>query len=292
MEKLVVLQNEIGNTPIVDLQNGIYGKVESANPAGSIKDRAAYFMVRRALESEVLKSDGFIVEATSGNTGIGLAYIAKRLGIECVIVMPESMSEERRNMIAKYGARLVLTSAMQGMNGVVCKAKEIAASGGWLANQFGNRACIEAHYLTTAPEIFASVPNVGCVVAGIGSGGTAMGIKAYIDKNNIDCKVIGVEPSASPLLSKGYASSHKIQGIGANFVPEILDVDKLDGIVDIDDCQAMDAMRVLYKQFEVKCGISSGAAYAAALRLRASVDGNIVVILPDGADRYDCSLYE
>lgn len=292
MEELDVLQKEIGNTPIVNLQNGIYGKLESANPAGSIKDRAAYFMVRRALERGTLKRGVPIVEATSGNTGIGLAYIASRLDIECVIVMPESMSEERRNMIAKYGAHLVLTPALLGMDGAVCKAKEIASSGGWLANQFGNSACVEAHFFTTAPEIFESVENVKYVIAGIGSGGTAMGIKGYIEQNNIDCKVIGVEPSASPLLGKGYVGAHKIQGIGANFIPDILDVEKLDRIIDIGDDEAIEGVQVLYKKFGVKCGISSGAAYAAALRLRESVQGNIVVILPDGSDRYDCSLYE
>lgn len=292
IEKLDVLQKEIGNTPIVNLQNGIYGKLESANPAGSIKDRAAYFMVRRALESGALKRGEAIVEATSGNTGIGLAYIAHCLDIKCVIVMPESMSEERRNMISKNGAQLVLTPASLGMDGAVCKAKEIAGNGGWLANQFGNAACVEAHFLTTAPEIFESVQSVKYVIAGIGSGGTAMGIKRYIEQNYINCRVIGVEPSASPLLCKGCAGAHKIQGIGANFIPDILEVEKLDGIFDIADDDAIEGVRRLYKQFGVKCGISSGAAYMAALRLRENVQGNIVTILPDGADRYDCSLYE
>ncbi len=221
-EKLDVLSKKIGNTPIASLGDGIYGKVEGNNPAGSVKDRAAFYMVLRALENGDLKEGGTIVEATSGNTGIGLSYVARELGLKAVMVMPESMSRERRDMIAAYGAELVLTPASEGMAGAVRKAKELAENGAWLANQFGNYASVEAHFYTTAPEIFSQVPTAKYVVAGVGSGGTAMGVKKYIEQNGIDCKMVAVEPLSSPLLTQGHAGSHKIQGIGANFIPTIV----------------------------------------------------------------------
>lgn len=291
-EKLDVLSKKIGNTPILSLGNGIYGKLEGKNPAGSIKDRAAFFMIMRALENGELEEGGTVVEATSGNTGIGLAYVARELGLNAVMVMPESMSKERREMISAYGAQLVLTPASEGMAGAVKKAKEIAESGAWLANQFGNFASVEAHFYTTAPEIFASVPTVKYIVAGVGSGGTVMGVKKYIEQNGIDCQVVAVEPLSSPLLTKGYAGAHKIQGIGANFVPAIVDVSKLDIIIDVADDDAIRAAAELWHKFGIKCGISSGAAYFAARELRKRTDGDIVVVLPDNGDRYPQSLYE
>ena len=287
-EKLDVLSKKIGNTPILSLGDGIYGKLEGKNPAGSIKDRAALFMIMRALENGELEEGGTVVEATSGNTGIGLAYVAREL----VMVMPESMSKERREMISAYGAQLVLTPASEGMAGAVKKAKEIAESGAWLANQFGNFASVEAHFYTTAPEIFASVPTVKYIVAGVGSGGTVMGVKKYIEQNGIDCQVVAVEPLSSPLLTKGYAGVHKIQGIGANFVPAIVDVSKLDQIIDVSDENAIKSVGEIYRKFGEKCGISSGAAYFAARELRKRTDGDIVVVLPDNGDRYPQSLYE
>lgn len=291
-EKLDVLSKKIGNTPILSLGDGIYGKLEGKNPAGSIKDRAALFMIMRALENGELEEGGTVVEATSGNTGIGLAYVARELGINAVMVMPESMSKERRKMISAYGAQLVLTPASEGMAGAVKKAKEIAEGGAWLANQFGNYASVEAHFYTTAPEIFASVPTVKYIVAGVGSGGTVMGVKKYIEQNGIDCQVVAVEPLSSPLLTKGYTGVHKIQGIGANFVPAIVDVSKLDQTIDVADEDAIKAVGEIYRKFGEKCGISSGAAYFAARELRKRTDGDIVVVLPDNGDRYPQSLYE
>lgn len=291
-EKLDILAKKIGNTPIVSLGERIYGKVEGNNPAGSVKDRAAFYMVLRALQNGDLKESGTIVEATSGNTGIGLAYVARELGLNAVMVMPESMSKERREMISAYGAQLVLTPASEGMAGAVKKAKEIAEGGAWLANQFGNYASVEAHFYTTAPEIFKQVPAAKYVVAGVGSGGTAMGVKKYIEQNRINCKLVAVEPLASPLLTKGYAGAHKIQGIGANFVPAIVDVSKLDIIIDVADEDAIRAAAELWHKFGIKCGMSSGAAYFAAQTLAKQVEGDIAVVLPDNGNRYPQSLYE
>lgn len=291
-EKIRLLESKIGHTPILDMGNGIFGKIEAKNPAGSIKDRAALYMIMHALEGGELTADGTIVEATSGNTGIGLAYVARELGIKAIIVMPENMSEQRRDMIARYGAQLVLTDKSLGMAGAVAKAKEIESGGGWLANQFSNLAGVEAHYYTTAPEIFAQVPNAKYIVAGVGSGGTAMGIKRYIADNHVDCEVVAVEPLASPLMSKGYAGAHAIQGIGANFIPSIVDVNRLDRIETVSDEDAINATKQIYRQYGVKCGISSGAAYSVAMRLRGEITGDIVVILPDDGDRYDACLYK
>lgn len=280
-----------GNTPMLSLGDGLYGKLEGKNPAGSIKDRAAFYMVMRALEKGDLKEDGTIVEATSGNTGIGLSYVARELGLKAVIVMPESMSKERRDMISSYGAELALTPASEGMAGAVRKANEIAKSGAWLANQFGNYASVEAHFYTTAPEIFSQVPGAKYVVAGVGSGGTVMGVKKYIEQNAIDCKVVAVEPLSSPLFTQGHAGGHKIQGIGANFIPAIVDVSKFDEVIDVSDDDAIRTTGELYRNFGVKCGISSGAAYFAAQTLRKQVEGDIVVVLPDNGERYPQSLY-
>lgn len=291
-EKLNILSKMIGNTPMLSLGDGLYGKLEGKNPAGSIKDRAAFYMVMRALEKGDLKERGTIVEATSGNTGIGLSYVARELGLKAVIVMPESMSKERRDMISSYGAELVLTPASEGMAGAVRKANEIAKSGAWLANQFGNYASVEAHFYTTAPEIFSQVPGAKYVVAGVGSGGTAMGVKKYIEQNAIDCKVVAVEPLSSPLFTQGHAGGHKIQGIGANFIPAIVDVSKFDEVIDVSDDDAIRTTGELYRNFGVKCGISSGAAYYAACSLRQRVDGDIVVVLPDNGERYPQSLYQ
>ena len=291
-EKPNILSKMIGNTPMLSLGDGLYGKLEGKNPAGSIKDRAAFYMVMRALEKGDLKERGTIVEATSGNTGIGLSYVARELGLKAVIVMPESMSKERRDMISSYGAELVLTPASEGMAGAVRKANEIAKSGAWLANQFGNYASVEAHFYTTAPEIFSQVPGAKYVVAGVGSGGTAMGVKKYIEQNAIDCKVVAVEPLSSPLFTQGHAGGHKIQGIGANFIPAIVDVSKFDEVIDVSDDDAIRTTGELYRNFGVKCGISSGAAYYAACSLRQRVDGDIVVVLPDNGERYPQSLYQ
>lgn len=291
-DKIGLLASKIGHTPVINMGDGIFGKVEGENPAGSIKDRAGFYMILRAIESGKLSAGGTLVEATSGNTGIGLACVARELGLNAIIVMPENMSKERRDMIASYGAQLVLTDKSLGMAGAVAKAKEIEKSGAWLANQFGNYASIEAHYYTTAPEIFAQVPNVKYIIAGVGSGGTAMGIKKYIDDKKLRCKVIAVEPSSSPLMSKGYAGAHKIQGIGANFVPDIVDVSKFDEIKTVSDDDAINMAKEIWQKYGIKCGISSGATYSVARKMRADVQGDIVAILPDNGDRYDIGLYE
>lgn len=292
--KLLEIKNKLGNTPIVDLGNDIYGKLESYNPAGSIKDRAAFYMIYEALKSGELLENGAVVEATSGNTGIGLAYIAKELGIKCIIVMPDSMSIQRRDMIKKYGAELVLTPADGGMAAAVKKANEIVNSnkGYFMANQFGNVASIHAHLETTAPELFKQVPDCKYIVAGLGSGGTIMGFVEYVQANNLDCKVITVEPASSPLLTKKISGLHKIQGIGANFVPDLVDQSKLGTIIDVEDDDAIKAVKELYIKTNEKVGISSGAAYVAAKQLRNNVKGKIVVICPDGGDRYGEELYK
>lgn len=286
------LKSAIGNTPTVDLGDGIFGKVEGLNPAGSIKDRAAFYIIKNALESGELLPHGTVVEATSGNTGIGIAYVARELELNAIICMPDNMSAERRAMIANYGAELVLTPASEGMSGAVAEAKRIKESdGAFIANQFGNSASITAHIETTAPELFAQLPSVKHVICGIGSGGTAMGIAKYISAHNLDCEVIGVEPSSSPLLSKGYAGAHKIQGIGANFIPEILDVSELSRIETADGDEAILSVKQLYQTSGYKCGISSGAVYCVAKRLRKELKGDIAIILPDNGERYGEELY-
>lgn len=289
MDKFDELLKKIGNTPLVETKiERVYAKLESKNPAGSIKDRAAFFMLRRAKD----KIGKGIVEATSGNTGIGLAYVGSQIGVKTVIVMPDNMSLERRQMIASYGAQLVLTPAAEGMEGAVKKARELEGEGFYFINQFANEGNIEAHFETTAPEVFKAIPDTICIVAGIGSGGTVMGFKKYIKANGLKCKVVGVEPKSSPLLTKGYAGPHKIQGIGANFVPSILDKSEVDLILPISDEDAFDYVKWFYKTSGEKVGISSGATLAAAELISERTNGKIVAILADGGDRYSDELYE
>lgn len=288
--KINALKTHIGNTPIVDLGGEIYGKLESENPARSVKDRVAFYMIVDALNSGKLQEGGKIVEATSGNTGIGLAYIARELGLECIIVMPESMSVERRNMISAYGAKLVLTPASEGMAGAVAMAQRIERNEhAYLANQFSNFSCITAHFETTAPEIFSAMPNAKYIISGVGSGGTAMGIKRYIIEKHIDCKVIAVEPQSSPLMSEGWSGAHKIQGIGANFIPKLVDTSYFDQIVTVTDDDAISATIELNKM-GCFCGISSGATYSVAKRIRETNNGQIVAILPDSINRYSLTI--
>lgn len=281
---------KIGKTPLVDSGiDRVYAKLEKYNPAGSIKDRAALFMLINGFKEGKLNKG--IVEATSGNTGIGLAYIAGELEVKCVIVMPDNMSLERRKMISSYGAELVLTPAAEGMAGAVKRAKEIEAQGFYFINQFGNTGNALAHYYTTAPEVFKQHPTAKWIIAGIGSGGTVMGFKKYILEKGLDCKVCGVEPLSSPLISKGKAGSHKIQGIGANFIPDLLDVDRLDKVIAISDDDAFDYIKWFNRCKKEKVGISSGAVLAAAELLAEKTDGDIVAILADGGDRYPDELY-
>jgi cysteine synthase A len=290
--KLKNLEGKIGNTPIVKVGE-VYAKLEGKNPAGSVKDRAGFSIVRDALKRGVLKEGGTVVEATSGNTGIGIAYTTSSLNLRFVAVMPDNMSVERIALMKKYGAEVVLTPAVHGMGGAVQKATEIAEGGAYLAGQFSNPMSIDAHVKTTAPEIFRDLEKVDYIVCGVGSGGTAMGLKRYILENNLMTKVIGVEPEESPLLTKGWSGAHLIQGIGANFVPSILDCTMLDDIRTVEGQKALEAVREIYALSGEKCGISSGAAYVVAKEIKAeNPSKTVLAIFPDGGDRYDNSLCE
>lgn len=290
--KLKALESKIGNTPVIKVGD-VYAKLEGKNPAGSVKDRAGFYIVKDAVERGLIDEGGVVVEATSGNTGIGLAYTTSSLNLHFVAVMPDNMSVERIALMKKYGAEVVLTPAIQGMSGAVDKAKEIASNGGYLAGQFSNPAGTKAHFQTTAPEIFCDLDRVDYIVCGIGSGGTAMGIKKYIVANNLNAKVVGVEPEESPLITKGVAGAHVIQGIGANFVPSILDCTMLDDIRTVEGQKAVEAVREIYALSGEKCGISSGAAYLVAKEIKAeNPSKTVLAIFPDGGDRYDDGLYQ
>lgn len=291
----------VGSTPLMRLErfekqqgicSAILAKLEYFNPGGSVKDRVALHIIEQAEKSGNLKEDSVIIEPTSGNTGIGLAMVAAAKGYKIILTMPESMSLERRQLLAAYGAELVLTPAAEGMSGAVKKAEEIAAKtpDSFIAGQFANPDNPEAHYLTTGPEIWADTDGkVDIFVAAIGTGGTISGTAKYLKEQNPDIKVIGVEPESSPLLTKGVAGAHKIQGIGANFVPDTLNKDIIDEIVTVSDDSAYEYTRIVAKAEGSLVGISSGAALAAACQIakRAENNGkNIVVILPDSGSRY------
>ena len=290
--KLKALESKIGNTPIIKVGD-VYAKLEGKNPAGSVKDRAGFYIVKDAVERGLIDEGGVVVEATSGNTGIGLAYTTSSLNLHFVAVMPDNMSVERIRLMESYGAEVVLTPALQGMSGAVDKAKEIAKNGGYLAGQFSNPAGTKAHFQTTAPEIFRDLENVDYIVCGIGSGGTAMGIKKYIVANNLNAKVVGVEPEESPLITKGVAGAHLIQGIGANFVPELVDVNLFDDVRTVRGEDAIRAVKEIYTLTGEKCGISSGATYLVAKEIKAeNPSKTVLAIFPDGGDRYDDGLYQ
>lgn len=290
-----------GGTPLMELHNyenkyckgsKILAKLEYFNPAGSVKDRVVKQMILDAKESGALKEGSTIIEPTSGNTGIGLASAAASLGYKCILVMPDSMSVERRNLLKAYGAEVVLSEGAKGMAGAVEKAEELAKSidGSFIAGQFVNPSNPKAHYLTTGPEIWEDTDGkIDVFVASVGTGGTLTGTARYLKEKNHDIKVIAVEPKASPLLSEGKAGPHKIQGIGANFVPEILDTKIYDEVVAISDEKAYETANAIAKLEGILVGISSGAAVAAAAEI-SSMDEykgkNIVVILPDSGDRY------
>lgn len=290
-----------GGTPLMELHNyenkyckgsKILAKLEYFNPAGSVKDRVAKQMILDAKESGALKEGSTIIEPTSGNTGIGLASAAASLGYKCILVMPDSMSVERRNLLKAYGAEVVLSEGAKGMAGAVEKAEELVKSidGSFIAGQFVNPSNPKAHYLTTGPELWEDTDGkVDVFVASVGTGGTLTGTARYLKEKNPDIKVIAVEPKASPLLSEGKAGPHKIQGIGANFVPEILDTKIYDEVVAISDEKAYETANAIAKLEGILVGISSGAAVAAAAEIssRDEYKGkNIVVILPDSGDRY------
>ena len=291
----------MGNTPLIELTNlekeldlkaKIFAKVESFNPAGSVKDRVALNMILDAENKGVLTPGATIIEPTSGNTGIGLASIGAMRGYKVILTMPSSMSKERIMLLKAYGAEVVLTEASLGMKGSLQKADELNKEipNSVILGQFVNPANPEMHYKTTGPEIYNDLNGqVDYFVAGIGTGGTISGTGRYLKEKNPNVKVIGVEPFSSPLLTKGTAGPHKIQGIGANFVPETLDQKVYDEIMDITNEESMEFARILGKKEGFLVGISSGAALSAAIKIAKKEENknkNIVVIFPDGGDRY------
>lgn len=285
----------IGYTPIVKI-NGlddsyadVYVKLEKNNPSGSVKDRPVKYIVQDLLAKGEVEIGGTIVESTSGNTGVGLAMVGAALGINVVIVMPDSMSVERRALIQAYGAELVLTPASGGMILAGEKAEEIAKERGAVVfGQFTNDANVVSHAETTAKEILEDVPDVDGFVAGIGTGGTISGVGQVLKEKNPEVKIWGLEPEASPILTKGTAGSHKIQGLGANFIPEILDQSVIDKIDTISNEEAIQTAVDLAKSQGILAGISSGANYAVALRLAKELGKGkkVVVVLPDSGERY------
>lgn len=291
----------VGNTPLVEanhfvkennLKAKVLVKLEYFNPAGSVKDRIAKAIIEDAEERGVLKEGSVIIEPTSGNTGIGLSSIAAVKGYRIIITMPETMSVERRNLMKAYGAELVLTDGAKGMKGAIEKAEELAAEipNSFIAGQFTNPVNPAAHRATTGPEIWEDTEGkVDIFVAGVGTGGTLSGTGAYLKEKNPNVKIVAVEPSSSPVLSKGEAGPHKIQGIGAGFVPDTLDTSIYDEIITVDNEDAFKAGRAFAKQEGVLVGISSGAALQAAkvLAKRPENEGKtIVALLPDTGDRY------
>ena len=291
----------IGNTPLVELtkiekelglEAKILAKLEYFNPAGSVKDRIAKAMIDDAEKSGKLKPGSVIIEPTSGNTGIGLASVAAARGYRSIIVMPETMSVERRQLMAAYGAELVLTEGAKGMKGAIAKAQELAdeTENSFIPGQFVNEANPKAHFETTGPEIYEDTDGeVDIFVAGVGTGGTVTGTGQYLKSKKPEVKVVAVEPETSPVLSQGKAGSHKIQGIGAGFVPDVLDTSVYDEIIPVADNDAFETGRLIGRKEGVLVGISSGAAVYAAIQLAKRPENkgkNIVVLLPDTGDRY------
>ena len=286
----------IGNTPIVKINRlnntkaNIYVKVESFNPGKSIKDRVAYQMILDGLDNKTINQETTIIEPTSGNTGVGLAMVCASLNMKLIIVMPESMSLERRNLIQGYGAKLILTDSNLGMQGSIDKANQLQQeiNNSIVLQQFENKSNPNAHYKTTAKEIFTDL-DVDVFVSGIGTGGTISGVGRYLKERKKDVLVYGVEPLSSNILNGGKASSHAIQGIGANFIPKNLDQSVVDGYIDVKDEDAFITARALMQVEGIGAGISSGAALWAALSLAKNKEfdnKNIVVILPDTNERY------
>ena len=291
----------IGNTPILELKRSgnvwktcapIYAKLEYFNPLGSIKDRAALYMINEAQKSGKIREGTVVIEPTSGNTGIGLAYICATRGIRLVLTMPENMSKERQSLLAALGAEIVLTPAWEGMNGAVTKAQQLHKKNpnSFIPDQFSNPANVQAHVETTAPEILRDLDNqVDIFVSAVGTGGTLTGNAKVFRQVNPDCQVIAVEPAASPLLSQGKIGPHKIQGIGANFIPKILDRSLIDEIIPVADDDAYALCREVAKLEGLLVVISSGAALWAAREVARRPENqgkHVVVILPDTGERY------
>ena len=291
----------VGNTPIVRVNNlikkdelkaDVLAKLEYFNPAGSVKDRIAKEMILDALEKGLINENTTLIEPTSGNTGIGLSAVTTALNLKIIITMPETMSVERRNLMKAYGAELVLTPGSEGMKGAIAKAKELASQieNSFIPGQFENPANPTAHYKTTGPEIYEQTEGkVDIFVAGVGTGGTISGIGKYLKEKNPEVKVVAVEPASSPVLSTGKGGAHKIQGIGAGFVPETLDTKIYDEIITVENEDAFATGKEMAKTEGILVGISSGAALYAAKELAKREENagkTIVVLLPDGGDRY------
>ena len=291
----------VGNTPLVRVNNlikkdelkaDVLAKLEYFNPAGSVKDRIAKEMILDALEKGLINENTTLIEPTSGNTGIGLSAVATALNLKIIITMPETMSVERRNLMKAYGAELVLTPGSEGMKGAIAKAKELASQieNIFIPGQFENPANPTAHYKTTGPEIYEQTEGkVDIFVAGVGTGGTISGIGKYLKEKNPEVKVVAVEPASSPVLSTGKGGAHKIQGIGAGFVPETLDTKIYDEIITVENEDAFATGKEMAKTEGILVGISSGAALYAAKELAKREENagkTIVVLLPDGGDRY------
>ncbi|MDR1698189.1 MAG: cysteine synthase family protein [Erysipelotrichaceae bacterium] len=299
MKHLDDLEKKIGNTAVVELKafydertnNRFYAKLEMQNLTGSVKDRPAYFMLKNAIEKGLINDQTIIVEPTSGNTGIALARLAKELGLPIIITMPESMSQERRDLITKEGGFLDLTPANEGMSGAIKRAYELQGikPNVFIPMQFENPQNALAHYHTTAPEIEAQLPNVDIVVAGIGTGGTITGIGKYFKGKEKNILLVGVEPYNSRVLEGLPPGPHRIQGIGAGFVPKILDLSVVDEVVSVTDDAAIMTAKDLLKREKISAGVSSGAALAGAMKYLEAhqlTNKNILVIFPDDASKY------
>lgn len=277
---------------MLEIQPGLLLKLERFNPGGSIKDRTALAMIEDAEKSGALQPEATIIEPTSGNTGVGLAWIGRLKGYKVILTMPDTMSVERRNLLASYGAELILTPGVEGMKGAIAKAEEIRddTPGALILGQFTNPANPAIHYSTTGQEIWEDTNGqVDVFIAGVGTGGTVSGVGRALKERNFTIEVIAVEPASSPLLTQGHAGAHKIQGIGANFVPDTYQAGFIDRVLTVTDDEAIQSARTLARDHGLLVGISSGAAYAAALRLSAQPeykDKTIVVLLPDTGERY------
>ena len=283
----------IGNTPIVSLESigfeNVYVKLEKYNPGGSIKDRIALSMIEGAEKRGILKKGSIIVEATSGNTGIGLAMAGNLKGYKVVIIMPETMSLERRQLVKAFGAELILTEGLKGMNGSIEKLEKLLKENKNYVNlgQFENLDNPKVHYEKTGPEIYKEVPNVDIVIAGIGSGGTISGVGKFLKEKNENLKVVGIEPASSPLITEHYAGPHKIQGIGANFIPKNYDEKIVDEVITVSDEDSFEMVRLLASNLGLLVGISSGANVFGAIELSKKYpDKKIVIVAPDGVDKY------
>jgi cysteine synthase A len=289
--------NLIGNTPIIELKNiqekyhlksKIYAKLELTNPTGSVKDRTALNLVKDAIEKNILKDDNILIEATSGNMGISLSFVSKRLGYDVIIVMPDNMSLERRKLVELYGAKLILTDGKLGMQGAIDKVNELKMENDKIIslNQFNNLSNKYAHHVT-GKEILNQIPNIDIFINGIGSSGTISGVGEILKQENENIQVIGVEPASSPLITTGVFGPHKIQGIGANFIPSIMNKDVIDEVRTVTDEDAYFYTRELANLESIICGISAGANLKMAIEIAKEQENkNIVIIIPDRGDRY------